>query len=207
MNCPRISAKIVCPILAFAIVLRATAISAGGTKQSAQWSHCRNARWGFCVDYPASWKASEAKDGSGIKLYPRANEKASSATYISIGGLPDQPDVGNANIVLDDSPPLDLEGNFMRALDGLREYDHATDIRVLEKRKLAFQGYGALSTKYEYRRGADATLWQSDTIWINKEYIIFTATLFGRPEELRNLEPVYQDIVKHHFRLVCAEAQ
>jgi hypothetical protein len=86
-----------------------------------RWTHYRDARWGFCVDYPANWKASELPDGSGVTLYAYPGSDSSNGPYISISGLPDQPDVDNANIVLDDSPPLNLEGNFSRALDSLCE--------------------------------------------------------------------------------------
>jgi hypothetical protein len=195
--------KIGWSIFAFAVTLCASAISAGSAKRSAQWTRYANARWGFCVDYPASWKASEQADGSGVNLYPHPAEKSSGAAYISISGVPDQPDIDNANVVLDDSPPLDLEENLMRVLGNLREYDHASDIRVIDKRKLTFQSYQALSTKYQYRSGPGATPWLSDTLWINKEYVIFTASLLGRPEEVRELEPEYQEIVKHRFQLVC----
>ncbi|MGH9738919.1 MAG: hypothetical protein ACRD4X_10070 [Candidatus Acidiferrales bacterium] len=189
-------------ILACAIMFAAS-ISAGNNRQPDEWTHYVNARWGFCVDYPASWRASEATDKLGVTLYPRPGESSRHGPYVSISGIPDQPDVDNANIVLDDSPPLDLEGNLTRRLSSLREYDHASDIRVLEKRKLAFQGYDALSTKFQYLEGPGASPWLSDTLWINKEYIIFTASLFGRPEQVRELEPAYQDMVKHRFRLVC----
>jgi hypothetical protein len=196
-------------LIACAIALSYAGVSARGPVKAPKWTHYVNARWGFCVDYPAVWKASEPKDGSCIDLYPYPGENSGSTTYISISGVPDQPDIGNANIVLDDSPPLDLEGNFARTIESLREYDHASDIRVLEKRKLEFQGYDALRTKFLYRNraisqaGAGVTQWANETLWINKEYVIFTATLFGQPDQVRRLEPVYRDIVMHRFHLVC----
>ncbi|MGA9884660.1 MAG: hypothetical protein WBQ34_13160 [Candidatus Acidiferrales bacterium] len=189
-------------ILACAIAFGA-GVSTGRTHHREKWTHYVNARWGFCVDYPAAWKATEAADKSGVTLHPRPGENSSHGPYISVTGVSDQPDVDNANIVLDDSPPLDLEGNFARSLGSLREYDHASDIRVLENRKLEFQGYAALSTKFQYRDDPDATLRSSDIFWINKEYIIFTATLLGQPEQVRRLEPVYRDIITHRFQLVC----
>lgn len=185
------------------IAICVVGVAAGNQWPRAAWTHYVNARWGFCVDYPAAWRASEQSDGSGVTLYPKNGADSKSDSYISIAGVPDQPDFDNANVVLDDSPPMDLEGNVTRVLGNLREYGHATDIRVFEKRKLTFQGYGALSTKYQYRNGRDGSLWLSDTLWINKEYIIITASLLGRPGEVRDLEPLYQDIVKHRFRLEC----
>jgi hypothetical protein len=95
---------------------------------------------------------------------------------------------------------------FARTLDNLREYGHASDIRVLEKRRLEFQGYDALKTKFVYQTGGDqaaATQWADETFWINKEYVIFTAVLFGQPDQVRRLEAVYQDIVTHRFQLDC----
>jgi hypothetical protein len=157
----------------------------------------------FASVTPARWKAIALTDGSGVTLHPDAAADPGSGPYISISGLPDQPDVDNANIVLDDSPPLSLKGNFSRALESLREYDRASDIRVLEKRTLEFQGFDALNTSIRYRRAANSTELADDTLWINKEYIIFTAALIGRPRQVHELEPIYQEIVKHRFRLEC----
>lgn len=194
-------------VLACVLVAGAAGVSAGKNRPQAGWTHYVNARWGFCVDYPARWKDSVLKDGSGVTLYPDAGSGPSSGPSMSISALPDLPDVDNANIVLDDSPVLDLEGNFARTLDNLRQYGHASDIRVLEKRRLEFQGYDALRTKFVYQAGGDqaaATQWADETFWINKEYVIFTAILFGHPDEVRRLEPVYRDIVMHRFQLACA---
>jgi hypothetical protein len=193
-------------ILACLIASGSAGVSAGTHRREAGWTHYANARWGFCVDYPARWKASVLKDGSGVTLYPDTSADPSSGPSVSISALPDLPDVDNANIVLDDSPVLDLDGNFARTLDNLREYGHASDIRVLEKRRLEFQGYDALKTKFVYQTGGDqaaATQWADETFWINKEYVIFTAVLFGQPDQVRRFEPVYQDIVTHRFQLDC----
>jgi hypothetical protein len=201
---PGAGARVRAGALGCAIALASVAMAAGSKPGRSGWKHYVNARWGFCVDYPKEWKAKFGTDGSGIELHPFPAEDPGRATYISIGGLPDQPqDIDNANIVLDDSPPLDLEGNFARTLGALREYDHASAIRVLEKRKLEFQGYDALETKYLYEAGPSATEWQDQTLWINKEYIIFTASLIGRPEQVRRLEPIYREMVMHRFRLAC----
>jgi hypothetical protein len=193
-------------ILGCAIVL-AAGLSAANGRQRAAWTHYKNARWGFCVDYPAQWEAKELTDGSGVTLYPDRDADTSGGPYISVSGLPDQPDIDNANIVLDDSPPLNLDGNFTRALDSLREYDHASDIRVLAKRTLEFQGYDALRTSIRYRTAPKGRELADETFWINKEYIIFTATLLGPPAQVRKLESVYRDMVMHRFQLVCAAAR
>ncbi len=190
-------------------LILACAVAVGGgfsvakTGQLPGWTHYVNARWGFCIDYPSGWKGSEAKDGSGVMLYPYPSRGPNSGPYISISGTPDQPDVDNANVVLDDSPPLDLEGNFRRALENLRKYDHASDIRVLERRTLEFQGYEALSTKFLYETGSNATQVADETLWINREYIIFTATLWGTPRQVDALKAAYREIVEHRFKLIC----
>lgn len=195
--------KVCAAICACAIVLAAGATGANRGPQSASWTRYTNTRWGFCVDYPSRWNARVLTDGSGVTLYPYSGEDSSNGPYISITGLPDQPDVDNANIVLDDSPPLNLTGNFSRALDGLREYDHASDIRVLGKRTLQFQGFDALSTSIRYRMAPDGTEVANETLWINREYIIFTATLLASPQHVRDLEPAYQEIMQRRFKLDC----
>lgn len=192
-------------MLACAIGLGAPTMAARNGPDRQEWTHYKNARWGFCVDYPAAWRASEPSDGSGVTLYPKNGADSKSDPYISITGVPDQPDFDNSNVVLDDSPPMDLEGNLARVLGNLRDYDHASDIRVLEKRKLTFQGFDALSTNVRYRTSTSGGDWTDETLWINDEYIIFAATVFGRPDEVSKLEPVYQEIVKRRFRLECNE--
>lgn len=204
-------AKVHAAVMAFVVVVGALGVSAAKNQPQVDWTHYVNARWGFCVDYPAQWKANVLGDGSGVRLYPDTSADPNRGPSVSISALPDQPDVDNANIVLDDSPPLDLEGNFARTLENVRMYDHASNVRVLEKRRLEFQGFEALKTKFVYwvgaRHRAGAVEWADETLWINKEYIIFTATLFGQPNEVRGLEPDYRDIVTHRFRLVCPAAR
>lgn len=190
-------------VIACAIAVGAAGASAGNNQRRAEWTHYRNARWAFCVDYPAGWKATVLTDGSGVTLHPDPEADPGSRPYISISGLPDQPDVDNANVVLDDSPPLNLEGNFARSMESLREYERASDIRVLEKRKLEFQGFDALSTSIRYRTPGNGGELADETPWINKEYIIFTLTLLGRPRQVRELKPIYRDILRHRFNLEC----
>jgi hypothetical protein len=193
-------------ILGCAIVL-AAGLSVANGSQRAGWTHYKNARWGFCVEYPATWKASVLADGSGVMLYPSAAAKENSGPYVSISAVLDQPDFDNAGVVFDDSPPLDLKGNFARMLQNLRVYDHASDIRVLEKGTLEFQGYDALRTSIRYRAAPNGAELADDTFWINREYVIFTAILLGQPEQVREFEPVYREIVKHRFQLVCGGKQ
>jgi hypothetical protein len=190
--------------LVCAIALSVATVAVGNRPNRRHWSHYANARWKFCVDYPSAWTATELQDGSGITLYPHADADSSSSPYLSISGVPDQPDVDNANIVFDDSPPLDLDGNFTRSLESLREYGHASGIRVLEKRPLKFQGFDALRTRIRYRTASNGEQLADDTFWINREYVIFTAVLFGTPRQVRALEPVYRDIVMQRFQLVCS---
>ena len=189
--------------LSWAIMLGAACVSAGGNRRSNEWRHYGNARWGFCLDYPADWNADEAKDGFGASLHPPASEHPGAA-YISISAIPDEPqDLDNENVVLDDTPAPNLEQNFANELERLREYGHVSDIRVLEKRKLQFQGYEALRTKFYYRAEPNASRRSDETLWINKRYLIFAASLIGKPDEVRVLEPTYRQIVKHRLRLAC----
>ncbi len=198
----RLQQKFYPAIFALVIVLGTAAMSATGQPRSAEWTHYRNGRWAFCVDYPAQWEANELKDGSGVMLYPDRNADPDSGPYVSISAVLDQPDFDNSGVVFDDSPPPNLEGNFARMLQNLRVYDHASDIRVLEKRALEFQNFDALRTSIGYRtvNGADLA---DETLWINREYVIVTATLLGQPDRVRKLESVYRDIVMHRFQLVC----
>jgi hypothetical protein len=177
---------------------------AAGQTSTGPWKNYRNPRWGFCLDYPADWKARFGTDDSGIGLVPPRG-----SGELRIGGLPDQPrGLDNSATTIEElnhAPPMTLEQNFAVSLSALREYGHASDIVVLEKRALKFQGYRILDTTIEYRvgsEGASAT-WIERTTFIDKDEVIFTADLKAPAGRFRQLEPVFNEITFHRMRLVC----
>lgn len=192
-------------MLVCAIALSCIGASDANGRSPTTWTRFANAQWGFCVEYPSTWKAEALADGSGVNLYPFPTEEPSDATSIEISGLPNQPrDMDNPLIVYDDSPPLTLQENFKRFVRSLREYDHASDIHVRRKREATFQGNPALDTTVQYIAPPDQAHWVQKTLWVNKdEAIIFTASLVGRPEQVRELDPIYNEVVHHRFQLAC----
>ena len=180
--------------------------SGAGQTSTNPWKNYRNARWGFCLDYPAGWKASLGTDGSGIGLVPPRG-----SGEVRIGGLPDQPQgLDNSATTSDElnhAPPMTLEQNFAASLSALREYEHASDIVVLKKRVLKFQGYGALDTTIQYRAGSEgaSATWIERTTFIDKDQVIFTADLKASPGRFRQLEPMFNEITFHRLKLVCPD--
>lgn len=196
-------------MLVCAIALSCTGALAGSGAARKPWAKFVNSRWSFCVEYPPTWKAVALTDGSGVNLYPFPKKDPNNATNIEISALPNQPrDMDNPLIVYDDSPPLTLQENFNLAVRSLREYDHASDTRVLRKREVTFHGYPALDTTVQYIAPPNEAHWVQKTLWVNKDdAVIFTASLVGSPAQVRDLDPIFKEIVHHRFRLVCGPRQ
>lgn len=100
---------------------------------------------------------------------------------------------------------MTLEQNFTVSLSGLRDYWHASDIVVLKKHALRFEGYPALDTTIQYREGQGAGLntWIERTIFINKDEVIFTADLKAPARRFQKLGPIFTEIIFHRLKLVC----
>lgn len=202
--------RLVCRILlktcsAFVLVC---SVGFGNTRTPGRiCKHYRNIRWGFCLDYPASWKARFGTDGSGILLVTRRSGE------VRIGGLPDQPqDLDDPSVSIDrlnHAPPTTLEQNFTWSLSALREYGHASDIEVLKKDAIKFHDYPALDTTIRFHERSDPALVTriERTIFINKDDVIFTADLKVRQDRFRQLESVFTDIIFHRLKLDCASGR
>ena len=167
--------------------------------------HYRNARWGFCLKYPVTWKSIISRDNSGITLYPPSQVTMHyKISRIEIGGLPDQPqDIDNPAKVGGISSPLTLQQNFARSLKALREYGRAWRIRILKKQSMQFHGYPALATTIKYLIAPGPTQRIEKRLWVNKDNIIFTATLYTTPVKFRQILFVYNVLITHGFRLNC----
>src|SRR5487761_1691846 len=176
----------------------------GNQAQKRNWRFYKNARWDFCIRYPATWKSIVPTDGSGIELYPQGSFKAERADYIEVGALPNQrQNIGNPSAIADNSSPLELGQIFARSLDGLREYQGASDIRVVKKLSVRYQGYSAQETVIRYHSRPRGTRWIQRTLWVNRDEVIFAVTLRARSTTYRELLPYFMQLVRHGLRITC----
>lgn len=164
------------------------------------WKHYRNARWGFCLWYPSTWKKTLTTDGSGVMLSPPQSVfPPDLQDIISVGALPNQPrDLDNPDVVINPhGPPMTLEQNFELGL--------VKDATVLEKRKTTFDGYAALISKIRYREPVIGITWISVQILFLAEHrwVVYSLNLKCRPHELASLEPVFNEIAYRTFKLHC----
>ena len=117
----------------------------------------RNARWGFCVNYPGNWRAEEGTDKGGASIYaPEQNN----AVSIAAGALRNQPRwtlTGD----LEDERPMTLEDNvqaFLKASNQIGE----SQAEVVTNRPVSLDGTPAREVTVVYRKSG--TAWKSESV-------------------------------------------
>lgn len=171
------------------------------------WRHYRNARWGFCVDYPPGWTSFEGTDLSGVRLVPSGSPPGRALQSFEIGGLPDQPaDVENPSAWPSRAAPMTLKQNFEYSLVAKREFERLEGISVLEERPLKFEAYHALETTIRYRRPSWGERTER-TLWISWNHVIFTVSAKWPANESSKLDPLYEEIAFRRLKLDCPSKQ
>jgi hypothetical protein len=121
-------------------------------------------RWSAWCCTKAAWDISSIK---GRLAETRAS--ASTVTFVFYSTLNN------------DSPPLDLKGNFAGMLQNLRECGHASDIRVVAKRAFEFQGFDALRTSILYERRQMMQRWRMKVSGSTRNTSILPRLCLARP--------------------------
>lgn len=177
------------------LVMLLLAVSYAPQSGQTKWKHYRNARWGFCLSYPAGWQTDEGFDKAGIAMYPPQNRPAGSESSISVGALPNNRLARGRFNTLDES--------FSDELDVLREQG-AAEIDVIEKKQVAVKGLVGLQTRIRYREPDTGVLWVEERIAIRTpDEVIHGFELKCHPEEVAALEPVFNSIVFDRFTFEC----
>jgi hypothetical protein len=97
-----------------------------------------------------------------------------------------------------------LEENFNGVQDVLRS-EGATEMTVLEKRNADFLQKPALFTKIRYKEAVSGITWIEESIdFKTEDEILYSMELKARPEELSELEPIFNVMVYNTFRMNCA---
>lgn len=158
------------------------------------WEFYRNERWNFCLRYPFTWSKVEPFDGSGVMLYPpQKNVPWALKSSISVGALPNQlTDITSGS-------PRTLEENFKEGIQGLGK-----NVAVLEKRSINIEGSRGLLTKIRYEGTTAGITWEDIEItFITKEDVLYSLELKCRPNEVIDLEPIFEEIAYRTFKRKC----
>lgn len=182
---------------ALAALLPAFAASKTIPKLDRVWKHYRNSQWGYCVSYPSRWLRGDAFDGAGLFVETGIKKFSNPLGEIDVAALPVLPGTetpANAKISLSDIVKVQL--------DGLRKFEHAERMEVLETREIPLVDSQALFTKERYYDPQDRATWISEIIYSNRKSVLYRLELTCRTDQLTRFEPVFTHLLST-FQFEC----
>jgi hypothetical protein len=161
--------------------------------RQAAWTHYRNERWGFCIEYPRNWDHDEGVNKAGIAIFPRQGRAYVRGAQISVGALL----AGGSN-----GRALTVEEGFSEE-DNIRREQGEADLIVVEKHSTTVGDQPAAFRKISYKEASSGIAWVEEVVAFNtKDDVRYAFELKSRPSELARLEPVFNDIIKT-FQIEC----
>ena len=194
---PVMRTRAVATILSIAATLIPSALPADISPDIASsWKHYRNKQWGYCINYPAHWFKGDAFEGSGIFIKARAKKHVRFLGEMDVSAIPDGPDNLNHPV------PVRLTESLQTHLDGLRKFERAQQLEILEQRPIELHGTAALFTKDRYFDPQDGKRWIDEIVLVNRDQTLYTLELVCRSEQVAHFEPVFTQFVST-FQLDC----
>ena len=169
-----------------------------GITPETSWKHYRNKQWGYCVSYPANWLKGDAFEGSGIFVKARVRKHSRLTGEIDVGAFSEAAKDSSQPI------PIRLIESFETHLEGLKRFERAQQLEVLEKRPIELLGYSALFTKDRYFDPQDGATWIDEIVLVDSGQTLYTLELECHFEQIARFEPVFKQFVST-FRLNCGE--
>jgi len=87
--------------------------------------------------------------------------------------------------------PVSLVQDLKDHLEGLKKFERAERMEVLEKREMNFQGHAALFTKNRYYDPQERATWVEEVLFVNRDESLYRVELQCRAGEIKRFEPVF----------------
>jgi hypothetical protein len=176
----------------FALSSLAAAFVTGGSiqnKQDTVWKRYYNPEAGYCVDYPARWYKADAFDGSGLYVMTGMKKHSRATGEIDIGRFRESAskEAHPANISLQDV--------FQTHMDGLKKFERAERMEVLEQRPMDIGGVPGLFTKDRYYDPQDRSTWMEEVLFIQSKGEMYRIELECKADQMDRFEPVFSHLV------------
>ena len=162
------------------------------SKQDASWKTYSNKDLGYCISYPARWVRGEAFDGAGMYFESGVKKFSKPLGEMDIGPLSgSRPDAA--------SSPVEY---VQVHLDGLRKFERAQQLEVLEQRNIDLLGMTGFFTKDRYFDPQDRATWVDEIVLAKHGDTLFRLELACRADQLDRFEPVFTRFVAS-FQFEC----
>ncbi len=162
---------------------------AGSTpKQDRAWKRYYNQQWGYCVSYPSRWVKEDAFEGAGIFVESGVKKYSKPLGEIDIGAR------SAASVTLID--------NVQAHLEGLKKFERAQKLELLDKREMQLFGSSALFTKDRYYDPLERASWVDEIVFASRGQTLYRLELECRADQLTRFEPVFTYLVST-FQFDC----
>ncbi len=170
---------------------------AGSTpKLDQSWKRYHNQRWGYCVSYPSRWITGDAFEGGGFFVETGVRKHSRPLGEIDIAALPER------SSDLSRAASFTLLDDVQAHLEGLKKFERAEQMQVLEKREMRLLGHSALFTKDSYYDPQDRASWIDEIVFANRKETLYRLELECRADQMARFEPVFAYVLST-FQFEC----
>ncbi|HWE51574.1 MAG TPA: hypothetical protein VG273_17410 [Bryobacteraceae bacterium] len=150
------------------------------------WKRYSNDDIGYCVSYPSRWLRGEAFDGAGMYFETGLKKYSRPAGEMDISAFSGIQTV-----------------DYLRThLEGLKRFERARNLKVLDQREMPLLGSTALFTKDSYSDPLDKTEWIDEIVLASSGKMLYRLELECRKDQIGRFEPLFEQFVQS-FRLQC----
>lgn len=153
------------------------------------WKRYRNETWGYCVSYPSRWYKGDAFEGSGLFVETGAKKFSKPTGEIDVAAV--------SNPAENASPAaLTLVSDFQAHLDGLRKFERAERMEVLEQHPIDLLGSSALFTRDRYYDPLERATWIEEIVFAKRKNVLYRLELECRADQMSRFGPVFVRVMQ-----------
>jgi hypothetical protein len=154
----------------------------------------RSPQWGFCLAYPAEWKAAPLFGGDVTQLLPASQSKSGLQGEIRFGAFRNQKNSEPSNV------PKSLEEIADDSLDNIK--DQMVKQLSVENQSISIAGERGLITNISYDK--DGVPWREKHARVRRaDEVVIELQLIAPASQYSTLEPAFDRMVKHSLQPRC----
>lgn len=162
------------------------------SRQDAAWKHYQNRDPGYCVEFPARWVRGEVSEGAGMFFETGVKKFSRPLGEMDVSALSDDEMQGNLSTV----------DYLQDHLEGLRKFERAERLEIVDKRETNLLNAPALFLKDSYYDPQDRATWVDEMLLARFKGRLYRLELECRADTLNRFEPVFSRFVGS-FRFEC----
>ena len=165
-------------------------------KLDRSWKRYRNSNFGYCVSYPSRWQKGEAFDGAGLFVETGLRKYSRPTGAIDFEAIETSPKDARA-------VPANLLEDLQDHLAGLKKFERAERMEILDKHEMRVQGSAALFTKHRYYDPQERATWMEEVVFVNRRETVYRLELDCRADQIERFAPVF-DYLMGTLQFDCA---